>query len=212
MGDYQLKPGDSIKNHLTAEEYELLREQLSALGMEPDSCDSYTPWYAYQTISMVEKKEFSPDEPSNFYGIDYVIQILGNRDGKEVFSIETKQIKQDLYNKLDDEMAGYLIKVKALKLGNDYESAHEAWCSGDLERQYHLTADFPGETETEREAWERYIKLLIDDRNVHMAEVAEEYLKSNTTVFYVVGAAHFYGENGLLRLLEKDGCTVQRVC
>jgi uncharacterized protein YbaP (TraB family) len=48
-------------------------------------------------------------------------------------------------------------------------------------------------------------KALIPDRNVHMAEVAEDYLKRSELAFIVVGAAHLEGEKGIIHLLEQRG-------
>lgn len=206
-----LDKGDSIDKHLTAEQYTLLKSQLKELGMDENSCDGYAPWYAYQTLSVVPREDFAPDEPSDFYGIDTIFQILGNRDEKEVLSVENHQIKHDANAKLDDETAGLLIKLRGLGMENSYPELYAAWSSGDYEKCYDLIVEFNGETDEERAAWERYVKLTLDDRNRHMADVAEEYLEKDMNVFYVVGTAHYGGEKGLLSLLEKDGYTIERI-
>ena len=48
-------------------------------------------------------------------------------------------------------------------------------------------------------------KALVPDRNVHMAEVADEYLKRGGQVFVVVGSAHVEGDQGIVHLMEGRG-------
>ncbi len=52
---------------------------------------------------------------------------------------------------------------------------------------------------------------MLQDRNPHMADVAEQYLKSKEIAFVMVGAAHLVGVDGVLRILEKRGYKVEQV-
>jgi uncharacterized protein YbaP (TraB family) len=49
---------------------------------------------------------------------------------------------------------------------------------------------------------------MFDDRNLNMADKAEEYLKTGKTTFYIVGAGHMVGETGIIKLLRDRGYTV----
>ena len=42
-----------------------------------------------------------------------------------------------------------------------------------------------------------------------MEKKIKGYLDDGKTVMVVVGSGHFYGDNGIISLLEKDGCTVK---
>jgi uncharacterized protein YbaP (TraB family) len=53
-------------------------------------------------------------------------------------------------------------------------------------------------------------KLFIDDRNKKWVPQMRESLASKRT-FIAVGAGHLGGPNGLIRLLEKEGCTLSPV-
>ena len=57
------------------------------------------------------------------------------------------------------------------------------------------------------------MKKLLDDRNVRMVDrMLERAGKApKRTYFVAVGAAHFPGETGILRLLEKKGKKIKRV-
>jgi len=51
----------------------------------------------------------------------------------------------------------------------------------------------------------------LDDRNPHLADGIDALHRQGQRVFAAVGALHMAGENGLPRLLEKRGYTVERV-
>jgi uncharacterized protein YbaP (TraB family) len=54
-------------------------------------------------------------------------------------------------------------------------------------------------------------EALVADRNVHMAEIAEQFLKGKEQAFMVVGSAHVEGEQGIVRLIEVRGYKVEEV-
>jgi hypothetical protein len=54
-------------------------------------------------------------------------------------------------------------------------------------------------------------KAFVQDRNVHMAEVAEQFLKGNEQAFMVVGSAHIGGDQGVVRLIGVRGYKVEEV-
>ena len=56
--------------------------------------------------------------------------------------------------------------------------------------------------------YREYEKIMFDDRNLNMADKAEEYLKTGKTTFYIVGAGHMVGETGIIKLLRDRGYTV----
>ena len=62
----------------------------------------------------------------------------------------------------------------------------------------------------ERQAYKAFQALLLDNRNVHMAERSEKHLAVGRA-FIAVGAAHLPGKKGVLRLLEERGYKVTRI-
>ena len=59
--------------------------------------------------------------------------------------------------------------------------------------------------------YEEYNTKMITERNLSMADTAEEYLTRGGTGFFVVGAAHILGEGGCVELLTERGYAVDRV-
>ena len=86
---------------------------------------------------------------------------------------------------------------------NEFE--HEAYAMGEeeltVERLNSLYA----------ELLEEYNKAMISDRNIGMADKAEEYLAGGGTGFYIVGLAHVVGDGGIIDLLTQRGYTVEKI-
>ena len=53
-------------------------------------------------------------------------------------------------------------------------------------------------------------KAMLADRNAAWMPRIEEYLAAGQNVFIIAGLAHMHGPDGLLRMLELSGCTVEQ--
>lgn len=89
---------------------------------------------------------------------------------------------------------------------------YQAWCAGDEEKIY---ADSyvidPALTGREREMFKRYIDLILLQRNELMTDAAQQCLLSGDRVFYMVGAAHMVGHEGIAHQLSLRGYTVEEI-
>ncbi len=56
-----------------------------------------------------------------------------------------------------------------------------------------------------------YIDAMLTQRNIGMAEKAEEYMAEGMTVFFTTGAGHMVGEGGVVDLLIERGYNVDRI-
>ncbi|SDA14636.1 hypothetical protein SAMN02910447_00871 [Ruminococcus sp. YE71] len=210
--DQFLPNGDSIDKHLTAEQYELLQKKLTENGESADSFDEYMPWYAYDELTYISDGDDSGDKKVfHKFGIDSILQISANAEGKEIVSLETVQEKYDNKEKLTDEEAGLLIKNTCIGRSVDYDKLLAAWKSGDYETAFGMTVTREGFSDEEKTVWDAYIEHSIFDRNKIMVERAEQQLGEGKTLLVAVGTAHFGGEKGIVRLLEQDGFTVERI-
>jgi uncharacterized protein YbaP (TraB family) len=88
----------------------------------------------------------------------------------------------------------------------------EGWKAGELEV---ITAGILEDPAAyPEELWddvEAYNRMMVYDRNIAMADRAEEFLASGRTVMIAVGAGHLPGEQGIAALLEKRGYTVEDI-
>jgi len=56
-----------------------------------------------------------------------------------------------------------------------------------------------------------YYKIMLTDRNIGMTNKIDELIKDGKNHTVAVGAAHFIGEDGILKLLEEKGYKITRV-
>ena len=52
---------------------------------------------------------------------------------------------------------------------------------------------------------------MLDERNITMAEMIEEFLADDETYFVVVGAGHLVGDNGLINILDERGYVTEQL-
>ena len=87
-----------------------------------------------------------------------------------------------------------------------------AWKNGDMETFIEdQDEDESGYSEEDLKNIKEYNNILLYDRNINMVKSAEQLMDEGKNVFYVVGAAHYAGEGGIIDLLEKDGYKAERV-
>ena len=86
---------------------------------------------------------------------------------------------------------------------------YETWLAGDEAALIALLEEeVPPE---EAELYAEYQTKVVTERNLCMADTAEDYLAQGGTGFFVVGAAHILGEGGCADLLAAHGYTVERI-
>ena len=82
-----------------------------------------------------------------------------------------------------------------------------AWLAGADDEFLALFEQQAGESELARE----FNRMLLDERNIGMAESIAGYLQGTGTYFVLVGAAHFVGDNGIISLLERKDINGSRI-
>ena len=59
--------------------------------------------------------------------------------------------------------------------------------------------------------FDRFMKLLLEDRNAKWVDTLTADIPPGAHVFMAVGAGHLPGEIGVLRMLEQEGFTIERL-
>ena len=129
------------------------------------------------------------------------------KDTKRVEQLETAEGQIRLLSDIPPDLEEKYLSVsldqakKYQELGTTMQSA---WIDGDADKMDAFLSRWFSEPAA-------IAKKLREDRNPHMAEVAETYLKKKEPCFMVVGAAHLVGKEGVIRLLQKKGYKVEQV-
>jgi hypothetical protein len=199
-------PGDdSLWDHVSPE----TRKQVEAF------CDTYQmpamivakmkPWLVAVTVATIPMIKSGMD-PN--LGIDKYFLDKAGQDGakKAVVEIESAEWQMNLLSGFSDELQGRFLASAIEQANKSLENGKKIqalWLSGDADKVDAALHEDPGPPEIE--------KALLQDRNPHMADVAEQYLKGKGQAFVVVGAAHLVGKDGVVRILEGRGYKVQQV-
>ncbi len=197
--------GDTLWNHVDSD----VRKQLEAF------CDQYQmpagmlammkPWLVSITVATLPMIKAGMD-PN--LGIDKYFIDKAEADGssKNVVEIESADMQMNLLSGFSDDVQAALLASSLKQAGKSLDQSkkvQDLWLRGDAAKVEAALHEDAGPPEVE--------KVLLYDRNPHMADVAEQYLKGKDQAFLVVGAAHLVGKEGVVSLLEKRGFKVQQV-
>ena len=204
--------GETIKDRLGDELYVKAKALLEKEKLYNSMYDMYAPvlWSSLIDEAIRGKTDLDSD-----YGMDRFFIKQASKDGKTIKEIESIEFQNNMMLRFSDELYRLLI---ADSIDNFAESVqaltdmYEIWLKGDeAELSEMLKLDYTGLTESEEKLCREYNKIMLHDRNLGMANKAEEYLAEGGTGFYVVGAAHIVGEGALVELLRERGYTVDLV-
>ena len=150
-------------------------------------------------------------------GVDTYYLDKAHNENKKILEVESYEFQSKLTKSFPD-------RVQELSILNtiDYyqksidelNKLYESWKYGKVDELEKLLIDIEDDDNYTKEDLDMmidYNKKMLDDRNIGMKNKLEEYFSNNYTVFYMVGAAHLIGDNGIAHLLELDGYTVTRV-
>lgn len=206
--------GTTVKDHISEETYEKMKNFLSSKGMYNSMMDTYMAGF---WATQVESVSILSIDNLVQEGVDSKFITMANEDGKKVVSIETVDVQVKAMTALSDELSDYMISETIDKAEDmseytkSFAELYDAWASGDIDKldeEESEEEDVPAELEDDMED---YMNAMLYDRNAGMAEKAEEYLKNGDNYFFMVGGAHFAGEKGVDDILREKGYTVERV-
>lgn len=199
-----LAPGDSLSNYLSKDEMDFINEQALASGIPPASIINFKPWFASVALSVsaIIREGWNPDS-----GVDkYIEKNIASRD-----------IKISALEKLEEQMAtlyDHPLETQAEMLRDTLDQLKDiekvtldminSWTSGDEELMIEALIKPMKQQE------DVYQKLLVQ-RNNNWIPVIEELLTKKQNTLVVAGAAHFVGEDGVIKLLSDKGYMIKRV-
>ena len=93
------------------------------------------------------------------------------------------------------------------RVGEQIDEIVKLWKAGDADG---MDEAMIGESLREEPRVAPILEKILFERNVTMTEKIKEHLSAGRSCFVVVGAAHFVGDRGIVRLLEKEGYRVRQ--
>lgn len=196
--------GDSLRKHLSADTFALVREEFARYGLAEELIDRERPWFLALTLTSLQllQNGFDPN-----LGID--MHFLSRAGKKRIVELESLEKQTTLLAGFSDaEQESFLrYTIKELQtMGKESENLVKAWKSGDANGLAAILSEGMSRETGMSSVWYK----LLYERNRNMFLRIEEFLKTNDTVFVVVGAAHLVGQRGIVEMLRSKGYTVEQ--
>lgn len=215
---FVIEDGTTITDHISEETYERAKEYLTEAGYYQEGIESYNSAY---WSNMVSNAALLSIDGIDSTGIDAYFIGMAKEDGKEVRDIEKLETQMEVITLLSDGYNEWLINETLdeisvdgfeIELKEDYMTLYNAWATGDTTAFDDISNDEESEVPAEyAEEYAEYNRRLLPERNVGMADAAEQYIKSGDNIFYMVGFGHFCGEGSVIDLLAQRGYVVEQV-
>ncbi|WP_154896626.1 TraB/GumN family protein [Paenibacillus illinoisensis] len=202
LGSYQ--DGTTLKDHVSSETYTKLGDILKKNGLEPNALDAFKPWVAESTLASLKSATAGYEASA---GVDLYFIQKAIESKLPIIELESYESQLGMFNDFSKELQEETLKATLDNfdvLDDSVNQMAEMWKTGNDEQLLDLTNNFSDN--------EEYNKAMLIDRNIGMADKIDGYLKSDKKeeYFIVVGAAHYLGEHGIVKLLEDKGYTVER--
>lgn len=203
--------GDTLRNHIDPLMYAHLQEYISNHTDDPQllpSLENRKPCIWLSALSDIENAAtgLSPE-----FGIDRHFLQIAHAQEKEIIEIESSASQYDAMNRIPDKAYEFLfssyIYQTADTVGDSLKDTYAAWKSGALQSSIEMIDDeaADGHASGYTAALSDYYRILFTERNAVMADAAKAYLDDGKKVFFIAGAEHLLGSNGVIALLEADG-------
>lgn len=206
--------GSTVKDHISEDTYNKAKDYFDSIGAYSEMLDQYTAGYWINQLSSAMLLRL---ENISLTGTDAYFISKAQEDSKEVISIEELSMQTDTLNAYSDDYADYTISemVDDIDDINDfaesYSELYDLWSKGSGEILIDMDMDLENLPDDLLDDHEAYVKVVLDDRNQYMADKASEFIKKGKNCLFMVGAAHYSGDNGVDNLLEKMGYTVEKI-
>ena len=208
--------GTKLQNHISKDLYDKIVKYFKDKNMYSEALDLMVPYAINATIS----QELAKDAGLKGDGIDEHFLKKAKSDNKKIIEVESYEFQSELVLSFSEKL--YEIAIEEV-LDNYDEAVEEmkemykAWKKGDIKSllKYSVlesTSDDANKyTEEELNLIKEYNKKMLDDRNAIMADKLVEYFEKGQDVFFMVGAGHLVGDNGIASLVKAKGYNVVQV-
>ena len=215
MTELVYKDGSTIKDHIPKDLYDKAVAILKGKNSYAAALDMYCPAF---WSSMIESLMLADSDYDVSSGIDRYLIEKASEAEKEILDIESAEFQYRMMAGFEDDIQRLMLESAVLSYALPYvafadlETLMDLWASGDESAfAEYLTVDDDTMTAEEKQIYARYNKAMMTDRNIGMADFAENALTSGKEVFICVGAAHIVGDGSVSDLLSERGYTVELI-
>lgn len=187
-----------LKNLFKPKKYKILSDLfLQQTGVDIEPFGNQKPFFIYQLLTETLFKEDMP------FALDHHLYEYAKGQGKTLTGVETFAEQLAILDNISIEEQKKILyqSVKNFKkYRRQLKKLTYLYQSGRLQQL----------NKSARKSMGKLRKMMIDDRNIIMAERIAKMTAAQST-FVAIGAGHLGGKNGVLRLLKLEGMKVKPV-
>lgn len=195
---------------LAPEVRERLKRALGKAKVDPAAMEQFRPWFVGIILVAGEymSQGYRPD-----LSVDKHVATLAKASKVKLLALETPGYQLGLFNRMSQaEQSSFLDEtLKQLESGKSREDMRmiiSAWSTADKKGLDEI-ADRLAKEDT---VSGRFVKkVLLDERNVTMADKLFALLGSETNTVAAIGTLHLVGSNSVPELLSARGAKVERI-
>lgn len=193
-----MKDGSTLKDLITAEDYELVKNHFKKIGLPLALFERMKPAF----LSVFASEDMSPNALQSGQMKSYEMEFLEISKTKNmtVGGLETIDYQLGVFDSIPyaDQAKMLVESIKSAEKGNDeLTKMVQVYKSQDLEG---MNAMFSDESLGDMD-------ILLNNRNKNWIPVMKAYMEKSAT-FFAVGAGHLVGEKGVISLLRQEGYSV----
>jgi uncharacterized protein len=198
--------GTTLRSRMNPEQSKSYEAALASLSLPAQALDSFEPWMAALTLSIVPLMQQGYDVNS---GVEKILEQKseGRAAPMPRIGLETVEEQLGYFDSLPMEgQMAYLMSVvdNLPKMATSIDNMVDNWAKGDADGLGKtLQADMAGN--------EALMKILLTDRNARWAKWIEDRMSKPGVVFIAVGAGHLAGKDSVQEFLGKKGLKSERI-
>lgn len=194
-------PLPTVLSEKTKEAYDTYCETAKA---QCQMLNNFEPWMAAMTLEVINAAQSGY---SDQLGIDK--HFISNAQDKEIVELESLQMQLELLDGMSAELQDLMFFAAVTKEDDSTHDLIEAWKSGQVEAEMEKLEQESLDLGINSALLEQFNEIFLYKRNRHMADGIAELLNNGKSVFAVVGAAHYAGDNNVVDYLKEKGFTVE---
>ena len=198
-----LSYNQSLQTLLDADVYAMLLAKVNEYGIPIESISRLKPSIVMTMLSSFQILELGFTQE----GIDLHYLQRARNDNRPVHFLESVESQINMLVSMGEGYENDYVRYSLQDMDNTeilLTSIVNDWRSGE-------SASTEITLREMKEEWPQIYKAMVTDRHDAWMPIIEEYLDSGTTFFVITGLAHMHVPDGLLRLLEDLGCTVEQL-
>ena len=202
-------PGANVRE-MTPAFQERLRKAVRQAGIDGDAVAKYKPWLVATVFAIAE---YAAQGYRTDLSVDAHLAQLARRAKVPVIGLESPSYQLNLFNRLSnaEQMRFLEESIELIESGKQHAEVRQiidAWRSADQRTLDAIAARAASDTSVSG----KFVKkVLLDERNVTLADKLAALLQRDDKVVAAIGVLHLVGANSVPALLGARGVIVERI-